>query len=81
MAKNRVLHEVDPYHIIWYKKIIPLESLCMLSIITSGSVYKNKYENNSIKLKDEVGMAGPKNTQTRFVGISVSSRTEFKQGG
>ena len=29
-----------------------------------------KYKNNRIKLKDEVGMAVPKNTQIRFVGIT-----------
>ena len=30
---------------------------------------RNKYKNNWIKLKDEVGMAGSKSRQTRFVGI------------
>ena len=29
----------------------------------------NKCKNNCIKLKDEVGMAMPKSTQTRFLGI------------
>ena len=29
----------------------------------------NKYKNICIKLKDEVGMAMPKSTQTRVVGI------------
>ena len=30
---------------------------------------RNKYKNNGIKLKDEVGTAGSKSIQTRFVGI------------
>ena len=33
---------------------------------------RNKYKNNWIKLKDEVGMAMPKSTQTRFVGIILT---------
>ena len=31
------------------------------------------YNNKSMKLKDEVGMGGPKGTQTRFVGIIMST--------
>jgi hypothetical protein len=30
-------------------------------------------KNNGMKLKDEVGMAGPKSTQIRFVGIIIST--------
>jgi hypothetical protein len=30
-------------------------------------------KNNRMKLKDEVGMAGPKSTQTGFVGIITST--------
>ena len=34
--------------------------------------YLNKYK-KTMKLTDEVGMAGPKSTQTRFVGIITST--------
>jgi hypothetical protein len=33
----------------------------------------NKYKKQLNKIEDEVGMAGPKNTQTRFVGLIMST--------
>ena len=48
--------------LIWHKK-----KKCALSLYQQ---YVNKYKNNWIKLNDKVGMAVPKNIQTRFVGIT-----------
>ena len=38
----------------------------------SNKKNSNKHK-KQLKLKDEVGMAGPKSTQTRFVGIITST--------
>ena len=46
-------------------KAATIPCICVL-----GSEYNTSIKNNRIKLKDEVEMAVPKSTQTRFVGIT-----------
>ena len=47
-----------------------VHTLVISRIHSHVDILLNKYKNNWIKLKDEVGMAVPKSTQTRFVGIT-----------
>ena len=62
-----------------------VQSLTVFSLKWSRHKHTYNYyiytsiKNNWIKLEDEVGMAGPKSTQTRFVGIITSTIHHYTQ--
>jgi hypothetical protein len=61
--------------ISYYNKSHSAEGLALMVFIFY--VFSTSIKHNWIKLKDEVGMPGPKSLQTRFVGIITSTKRPY----